>query len=96
VLVPALLMVSTIRFRSVKAMDVGWTRSYLRLLVPVLALVAIVAHPRYMLVVLSYTYTLTALVLWIYRKARRRPLVPPLPESAADHPLGQSPDHHVS
>ena len=28
VLVPALLMVSTIRFRSVKAIDVGWRRSY--------------------------------------------------------------------
>jgi CDP-diacylglycerol---serine O-phosphatidyltransferase len=96
VLVPALLMVSTIRFRSVKAMDVGWTRSYLRLLVPVLTLVAIVAHPRYMLVVLSYTYTLAALVLWAYRKARRRPLVPPLPGTAADHPISHSPDHPVS
>src|SRR5215510_12434930 len=29
VLVPAFLMVSTIRFRSVKAIDVGWRRSYL-------------------------------------------------------------------
>ena len=28
VLVPALLMVSTIRFRSIKAIDVGWRRSY--------------------------------------------------------------------
>jgi CDP-diacylglycerol--serine O-phosphatidyltransferase len=80
VIVPALLMVSTIRFRSVKAMDVGWTRSYVRLFLAVVALVLIVSHPRYVLVVLSYTYTLTALVVYVYRKARRRPLVPPLPD----------------
>jgi len=84
VLVPALLMVSTIRFRSVKAMDVGWTRSYLRLLLAVLIFVAIVSEPRYMLVVLSYSYTLTALMLYVYRKARRRPLVPPLPDTASE------------
>ena len=80
VLVPALLMVSTIRFRSVKAIDVGWTRSYLRLFLAVGIFVAIVSQPRYMLVVLSYSYTLTALLLYVYRKARRRPLVPPLPD----------------
>jgi CDP-diacylglycerol--serine O-phosphatidyltransferase len=96
VVVPALLMVSTIRFRSVKAMDVGWTRSYLRLFLAVVGLVLIVSHPRYVLVVLSYTYTLTALVLWAYRKARRRPLVPPLPEGAVDRPITQSPDHPMS
>ena len=83
VLLPAVLMVSTIRFRSVKSVDVGWTRSYLRLLLAVAIFLVIVAHPRYVLVVLSYSYTLTALVLWAYRKARRRPLVPPLPE--VDH-----------
>ena len=33
VLVPAFLMVSTMRFRSVKAIDVGWHRSYLALFV---------------------------------------------------------------
>jgi CDP-diacylglycerol--serine O-phosphatidyltransferase len=90
VLVPALLMVSTIRFRSVKAMDVGWTRSYLRLFLAVGIFVAIVSQPRYMLVVLSYSYTLTALLLWAYRKARRRPLVPPLPESEKSIPNPQS------
>ncbi len=96
VLVPALLMVSTIRFRTVKAIDVGWTRSYLRLFLAVVGLVLIVSHPRYVLVVLSYTYTVTALVLWAYRKARRRPLVPPLVEGAADHPGTHSPDHPVA
>jgi CDP-diacylglycerol--serine O-phosphatidyltransferase len=94
VLVPALLMVSTIRFRSVKAMDVGWTRSYLRLFIAVGVFLAIVAHPRYMLVVLSYAYTLTALLLYVYRKARRRPLVPPLPE--VEHPVTESPERPAS
>jgi CDP-diacylglycerol--serine O-phosphatidyltransferase len=93
VLVPALLMVSTIRFRSVKAMDVGWTRSYLRLFLAVVGLVLIVSHPRYVLVVLSYTYTLTALVLYVYRKVRRRPLVPPLPD--VDHPITHSPEQPI-
>jgi len=87
VIVPALLMVSTIRFRSVKSVDVGWTRSYLRLFLVVVALVLIVSHPRYVLVVLSYSYTLAALVLWTYRKARRRPLVPPLPENKEQSPI---------
>jgi CDP-diacylglycerol--serine O-phosphatidyltransferase len=86
VLLPAVLMVSTIRFRSVKSVDVGWTRSYLRLLLVVAIFLVIIAHPRYVLVVLSYSYTLTALMLWAYRKARRRPLVPPLPESEKSIP----------
>ena len=38
VLVPALLMVSTIRFRSVKAIEVGWRRSYLAIFVAAVAL----------------------------------------------------------
>jgi CDP-diacylglycerol---serine O-phosphatidyltransferase len=95
VVVPALLMVSTIRFRSVKSVDVGWTRSYLRLFLAVVGLVLIASHPRYVLVVLSYSYTLTALVLYVYRKVRRRPLVPPLPDSAT-HPLSASTDHQIS
>ena len=94
VLVPAVLMVSTIRFRSVKSVDVGWTRSYLRLFFAVVGLVLIVSHPRYVLVVLSYSYTLAALVLWAYRKARRRPLVPPLPH--AEHPVTETPEPPIA
>ena len=37
VLVPALLMVSTIRFRSIKAIDVGWRRSYIALFIGAVA-----------------------------------------------------------
>ena len=50
VVVPALLMVSTIRFRSVKAIDVGWQRSYLALFLLAVALALIASHPRIALV----------------------------------------------
>ena len=74
VVVPALLMVSTIRFRSVKAIDVGWQRSYFALFLIAVALALIASHPRIALVVLAYTYMLFALLMWVVIKARRRPI----------------------
>ena len=74
VLVPGFLMVSTIRFRSVKAMDVGWNRSYFHLFLGAVAIALIASHPRIALVVLSYTYTAVALVVWGYSRLRRRPV----------------------
>ena len=73
VLVPGFLMVSTIRFRSVKAIDVGWRRSPLLLLVGAVVIAAIASHPRIALVVLSYSYVLAALFLFVYSRFRRRP-----------------------
>src|SRR5690242_4702856 len=55
VLVPGFLMVSTIRFRSLKAMDLGWRRSYLVLFAGAVSLALIASHPRVAAVVLSYT-----------------------------------------
>jgi CDP-diacylglycerol--serine O-phosphatidyltransferase len=81
VLVPAFLMVSTIRFRSVKAIDVGWHRSYLGVFVLAIAIALIASHPRIALVVLSYAYVIFAFVGWIVSKMRRRPDVTP-PQSA--------------
>ena len=74
VVVPALLMVSTIRFRSVKAIDVGWQRSYFALFLIAVAFALIASHPRIALVVLAYTYMLFALLMWVVIKARRRPI----------------------
>ena len=71
VLVPAFLMVSTIRFRSVKAIDVGHTRSYLPLFLGAVALFVVALHPRIALVLLSYTYTAAALIMWGYTRLRR-------------------------
>jgi CDP-diacylglycerol--serine O-phosphatidyltransferase len=71
-LVPGFLMVSTIRFRSVKAIDVDKRRPYRLMLLGVIALAAIVTHPRIALVVLSYTYVLISLVVFVYGRLRRR------------------------
>ncbi len=71
-LVPGFLMVSTIRFRSVKAIDVGWRRSPRFLIIAVVIIAAIVSYPRYALVVMSYTYVAVAVVLFVYGRLRRR------------------------
>src|SRR5262245_37142789 len=73
VVVPALLMVSTIRFRSVKAIDVGWRRSYFVLFLLAVMLALIASHPRLALVTLAYSYTVGAIVMWVYTRLRRRP-----------------------
>jgi CDP-diacylglycerol---serine O-phosphatidyltransferase len=73
VLVPAFMMVSTFRFRSVKAIDVGWRRSYLVLFLSAVALALIATHPRIALVVLAYTYLASAFIGLAYAKLRRRP-----------------------
>jgi CDP-diacylglycerol---serine O-phosphatidyltransferase len=88
VLVPAFLMVSTIRFRSIKAMDVGWQRSYVALFIAAVALALIATHPRVALVVLSYSYVVAALIGWGLTRWRKKPVevaqpadvVEPLPE----------------
>src|SRR5688572_20727447 len=74
VLVPALLMVSTIRFRSIKAIDVGWRRSYVALFIVAVALALIASHPRVALVVLSYSYVVAALISWSLTRWRKKPI----------------------
>lgn len=76
VLVPAFLMVSTLRFRSIKAIDLGWRRSYVALFLAAVALALIAAHPRLALVVLAYTYVVAALAVWTFQRLRRRPADP--------------------
>ena len=71
-LVPGFLMVSTIRFRSIKAIDMGWRRSYRAPLLAVIALALIASHPRIALVVLSYTYIVAAVGIYLYSRIRRR------------------------
>lgn len=70
VLVPAFLMVSTLRFRSVKAIDVGWHRSYIALFVLAIAMALVASHPRITLVVLSYSYVVFALMGWALTRMR--------------------------
>jgi phosphatidylserine synthase len=66
-------MVSTIRFRSIKAIDVGWRRSYIALFLAAVVLALIASHPRIALVVLSYSYVVSAFVVLAYTRLRRRP-----------------------
>jgi CDP-diacylglycerol--serine O-phosphatidyltransferase len=72
VLVPAFLMVSTIRFRSIKAIDMGWRRSYLGLFLAAVGIALIATQPRIALVVMAYTYLLSAFLGLAYTRLRRR------------------------
>jgi CDP-diacylglycerol--serine O-phosphatidyltransferase len=72
VLVPAVLMVSTVRYRSVKAVNVGWRRSYLALFFGAIVLAAIASQPRVALVALAYTYLASGFVLYAWGRLRRR------------------------
>ena len=70
VIVPGLMMVSTIRFYSFKTLDLQSRRAY-----PVLALLALgfallTAH-EIMLVVLSYAYMISGPVMWAWSRLRR-------------------------
>jgi len=74
VLVPAFLMVSTVRYRSFKSFDLGTRRSYRGLLIMSLVIAAIVTHPQITLVVVAYSYLASGLIGWAWaRLARRAP-----------------------
>jgi CDP-diacylglycerol--serine O-phosphatidyltransferase len=62
VLVPAALMISTVKFRSFKSINFGWRRSYMSVFL-VAALIALIAtEPRIMLVLLAYGYLFSAFI----------------------------------
>jgi len=72
VIVPALLMVSTIRFRSFKNIDFRARRSYAVLLLVAIGLALLAAHPELVLIVLAYGYLGSAFVEMGWHRARRR------------------------
>ena len=72
VLVPALLMVSTIRFRSFKTIDLSRRRSPINLFLVAVAIAAIATHPRLVLVAIAYGYLLWAFVELIVTRLKRR------------------------
>jgi CDP-diacylglycerol--serine O-phosphatidyltransferase len=76
VLVPALLMVSTIRFRSFKTLAFGARRNYRSLLFVALVIVAIATHPQFVLVAMAYTYLASGLIGYVVNRFRRRGLPP--------------------
>ncbi len=72
VLIPAFLMVSTIRFRSFKTLDLKqrWSPTVLLLLAVLIGLV--VSHPAQVLVVAAYTYLFSAFIEMAITRLRRR------------------------
>jgi CDP-diacylglycerol--serine O-phosphatidyltransferase len=76
VLVPAALMVSTLRFRSFKTINLGWTQSYMQIIIVAVMMAAIATAPHIALVVLAYGYLLSAFIeegLARYRLRRNEP-----------------------
>jgi CDP-diacylglycerol--serine O-phosphatidyltransferase len=70
VIVPGLLMVSTVRFYSFKTLDLHSRRAYPVLALLALGLALLSAH-EIMLVVLSYTYMMSGPVMWAWSRLRR-------------------------
>jgi len=72
VIVPAALMVSTIRFRSFKTLDSQTRRPYTVLIFIAGAIMAIATHPRAMLVVIAYGYLASAFIGLAISRLRHR------------------------
>jgi CDP-diacylglycerol--serine O-phosphatidyltransferase len=72
VLIPAFLMVSTIRFRSFKNLDLQARRPYTILIGIALLFAFVFAHPALTLVIISYSYLLSAFIEMIVHRVRRR------------------------
>jgi len=70
VIVPGLLMVSTIRFYSFKTIDLQSRRAYPVLALLALGLVLMSAH-EIMVVVLAYSYLVSGPVMWAWSRVRR-------------------------
>src|SRR5262245_66436090 len=62
VIVPAILMVSTIRFRSFKTLDSQGRKPYTVLIFVAAGIMLIATHPRFMLVAIAYFYLASAFV----------------------------------
>jgi CDP-diacylglycerol--serine O-phosphatidyltransferase len=81
VVIPALLMVSTIRFRSFKTIDLRARRPYTVLLLVAIGIILVTTHPQFMLVVMAYSYLVSAFVEMAVNRVRHRGR----PVEAVDH-----------
>jgi CDP-diacylglycerol--serine O-phosphatidyltransferase len=82
-IVPALLMVSKIKFRSFKTIDFGWQRSYVGLFVFVLFLAVLIIDTPTALVILSYGYLLSGFIGLAMARLRPRRTDPPRPAAGS-------------
>jgi CDP-diacylglycerol--serine O-phosphatidyltransferase len=76
VVIPALLMVSTIRFRSFKTIDLKARRPYTVLLLVALAIVLVATHPQLALVVMAYSYLASGFIELAVTRFRHRGMRP--------------------
>src|SRR5215213_2131757 len=81
VLVPAVLMVSTIRFRSFKTLDSRTRRPYTVLIFVAAGIMLVATHPQAMLLVIAYSYLASAFVGLAITRFRHRGQ--PIPHTAA-------------
>jgi CDP-diacylglycerol--serine O-phosphatidyltransferase len=81
VILPALLMVSTIRFRSFKTIDLQVRRPYTVLFLIAASLMLVVTHTQVVLVALAYIYLASAFVGLAITRFRRRGTSPRVEEA---------------
>jgi CDP-diacylglycerol--serine O-phosphatidyltransferase len=72
VIVPAVLMVSTMRFRSFKTIDLRTRRPYTVLLLFAAGIMLVTTHPRYVLVAMAYSYLASAFIGLAFTRLRHR------------------------
>jgi CDP-diacylglycerol--serine O-phosphatidyltransferase len=72
VIVPALLMVSTVRYRSFKTLDLQTRRPFRVLLLFATLLALVVTHPQLVLLALAYVYLASGLIGLLWTRLRRR------------------------
>jgi CDP-diacylglycerol--serine O-phosphatidyltransferase len=87
VLVPAFLMVSTVRYRSFKSIDMGTRRSYRGLLLMAVVIAAIATYPQITLVVVAYGYLASGLIGWSWGRLARHAPSPIAPNPLAANPV---------
>ncbi len=90
VLVPAVLMVSTVRFRSFKTIDLQSRRPYTVLIFIAAAIVLVATHPRIVLLVMAYIYLASAFIGMALTRFRHRggraPVDAPSTAAPGQHP----------
>jgi CDP-diacylglycerol---serine O-phosphatidyltransferase len=72
VIIPALLMVSTIRFRSFKTIDLQMRRPYTVLLLIAVGIMLIATHAQAVLVAMAYSYLASGFIGMAINRFRRR------------------------
>jgi CDP-diacylglycerol--serine O-phosphatidyltransferase len=88
VILPALLMVSTIRFRSFKTFDLQTRRSYPALFLFAIVLASLASHPQLLLLGLAYTYLVSGFVGLALSKWRKKE-TPHVPAPAVSDQLAR-------